>query len=389
MAGPDDQADARWTPADDHGHFRRPATERSYVEAPHLASPENVARHPEADRPRLRIRHVFISRRSHPDAYAEQILDWSGGYFDWGNRRRAAVVLGHPDARRECGRRRPPDHPVLNGVAPFTVHEEFLLRPATEQRRRRDRSNLDGRPELPGREPDGAGSWRGARERPNGGARFSARREAHFLRQLGGGRVPPDDPQCARLWTAGLDVPVRRGRLRLLHACRDHRLRCPESTAARAGRAEANQSLDSHRGSASRARLAGHNTGDRRIARNGDVRMQVDVSAANRRPWRLTRLTNTTCWSSNYCKLAAAGAQRGGEAELRQVSAEWRRPWCLFIFSNGAFHYSLPGEEESDWPEYRNICRRVWDHNADSGHDAYGKFIVENRRSRASDHEVA
>jgi type 1 glutamine amidotransferase len=46
-------------------------------------------------------------------------------------------------------------------------------------------------------------------------------------------------------------------------------------------------------------------------------------------------------------------------------------------FSNGAFHYSLPGAAESDWPEYRKIVRRVWDHDSTSTHDPYGEFKVE------------
>jgi type 1 glutamine amidotransferase len=46
-------------------------------------------------------------------------------------------------------------------------------------------------------------------------------------------------------------------------------------------------------------------------------------------------------------------------------------------FANGAFHASLPGAEASDWPEFRSIVRRVWEHDSDSGHDAYGSFTVE------------
>lgn len=46
-------------------------------------------------------------------------------------------------------------------------------------------------------------------------------------------------------------------------------------------------------------------------------------------------------------------------------------------FANGAFHPSLPEAGKSDWPEYRNIVRRVWDHHGKSGHDAFGKFMVE------------
>ncbi len=49
----------------------------------------------------------------------------------------------------------------------------------------------------------------------------------------------------------------------------------------------------------------------------------------------------------------------------------------ILHLSNGAFHYSLPGAGESDWPEYRNICRRVWDHHGGSAHDNYDQFKVE------------
>lgn len=49
-------------------------------------------------------------------------------------------------------------------------------------------------------------------------------------------------------------------------------------------------------------------------------------------------------------------------------------------FANGAFHFSLPEAGESDWPEYRKIVRRVWDHHghggAKSAHDAFGQFTV-------------
>ncbi len=45
-------------------------------------------------------------------------------------------------------------------------------------------------------------------------------------------------------------------------------------------------------------------------------------------------------------------------------------------FANGAFHFSLPGAKESDWPEYRKIVHQVWDHSANSTHDKYGEFQV-------------
>jgi type 1 glutamine amidotransferase len=46
-------------------------------------------------------------------------------------------------------------------------------------------------------------------------------------------------------------------------------------------------------------------------------------------------------------------------------------------FAVGAWHGSLPGATESDWPEYRKICTRVWDYNSDAGHDEYQAFRVE------------
>lgn len=49
----------------------------------------------------------------------------------------------------------------------------------------------------------------------------------------------------------------------------------------------------------------------------------------------------------------------------------------IIHFANGAWHKSLPEAGESDWPEFRKICRRVWDHDGPSAHDAYGKFTVE------------
>jgi type 1 glutamine amidotransferase len=48
----------------------------------------------------------------------------------------------------------------------------------------------------------------------------------------------------------------------------------------------------------------------------------------------------------------------------------------LIHFANGAFHFSLPKAGAADWPEYRQIVRRVWDHQAGSGHDAFGPVTV-------------
>jgi len=49
-------------------------------------------------------------------------------------------------------------------------------------------------------------------------------------------------------------------------------------------------------------------------------------------------------------------------------------------FANGACHSSLPGAGESDWPWYRTLVRRVWEHRAlapgPSSHDRFRAFQV-------------
>jgi type 1 glutamine amidotransferase len=53
------------------------------------------------------------------------------------------------------------------------------------------------------------------------------------------------------------------------------------------------------------------------------------------------------------------------------------RGLAVIHFANGAFHPSLPNAKDADWPEYRKIVRRVWDHGKGlSGHDKYGPFQV-------------
>jgi hypothetical protein len=74
---------------------------------------------------------------------------------------------------------------------------------------------------------------------------------------------------------------------------------------------------------------------------------------------------------------------RGLSMQAREgVLAFLRRGGGLFVhhFANGALHPSLRGAADGDWPEYRRIVRRVWEHRdlapGPSGHDAFGRFSV-------------
>ena len=47
-------------------------------------------------------------------------------------------------------------------------------------------------------------------------------------------------------------------------------------------------------------------------------------------------------------------------------------------FANGAYHYSLPEGGASDWPEYRTIVRRVWNHTPKKANRLVGTMRLEN-----------
>ncbi|MEZ6141484.1 MAG: ThuA domain-containing protein [Zavarzinella sp.] len=76
----------------------------------------------------------------------------------------------------------------------------------------------------------------------------------------------------------------------------------------------------------------------------------------------------------NYCNWKQPGLSDKAKANLL---AYLQQPKGLAIihFANGAYHFSLPNGKTTDWPEYRNIVPRVWEHGK-SGHDSFGKFVV-------------
>ena len=80
----------------------------------------------------------------------------------------------------------------------------------------------------------------------------------------------------------------------------------------------------------------------------------------------------------NYCNWQRPGLSDRAKEKFTQY-LQAGGGLSLIHFANGAFHFSLPGAADSDWPEYRTkICRRVWDHTpGKSGHDSYGGFRVE------------
>ena len=96
-----------------------------YSEAPHLESPERVAEVQKLIDRGCGLCVLHFSTFA-PDKYAPQVLDWTGGYFDWeenGERKwYSAIKTIEGDVVPVGGK-----HPTLSGVRPWRMKEEFYF----------------------------------------------------------------------------------------------------------------------------------------------------------------------------------------------------------------------------------------------------------------------
>ncbi len=296
-----------------------------------------------------------------PEEHRDKILGWTGGYFDyqsgaaqngWFSRIKTletqqSVVDDH--------------HPITRRVKDFSCREELYYRIQFPD----DQSNvipiLHAR--IEGEEHPQVVAW--AFERPDGGRGF-AYTGGHFFENW-------QNPSQLRmlcnavLWSANISVPPRGVVLAPHRQSRSIDVLNPDkiNVALVTGRQH-----PAHDWRSTTEVLTSSITVDERVAVDviqdveflGDPALQdYDVVLLNYCNWQSPGLSERA--KQNFVTFL----QRGGGL-------------VLIHFANGAFHYSLPGGEESDWPEYRNICRRVWDHQpGQSGHDAYGTFRVDIR----------
>lgn len=344
-----------------------------YAEAPQFASEEHLASIERQVKRGCGFLTFHFSTFA-PDKYADQILNWTGGYFDWetdGKRQwYSAIQTLDSDVKMESA-----EHPVARGVHPFRMNEEFYFN-------LRFRPNDKGLkpllsvPALPGRDPDGRiVAW--ARERENGGRGFGTTC-GHFYENW-----KNDDFRRmilnAIVWTAKAEVP-KEGVSSKFYT---H----PEITTALAGVEGTARAVVDDR-PIKVLILTGHQYPGHKWAETTpaikealarDSRMLVDV-AEDIEVLAAPAISKYDALVLNYCNWMKPGlseAAKGGFVKyLREGGG-----LTIVHFANGAFHFSLPEAGDSDWPEFRKICRRAWDHTAGkSGHDAYGKFIVENAK---------
>lgn len=353
----------------------------AYAEAPHFGSEEHLAQvQKQIDRGCGFCTFHFSTFA--PDKYAAQIVDWSGGYFDWeenGQKQWYSAIQTHDTAIEITS----PDHAMSRGLKPFSMKEEFyfnlrFLPEGADAATIKTATPLLSVPVLPGREPDGkVVAW--AKERPNGGRGFGTTC-GHFYEnwQVAEFRTLILN---ALAWTAHVEVPESGVQARYF----THQ----EVTAALSGV----QGTDKAQLDAEPIRVLLIAGNEAHKWHNWERTTPVLKAQLELDP-RVT-VTISTDPEAAFTQLI-----RAHDVVLLNSYANWHDPKALspkaqqvfmdFLqeggglvvvhFANGAWNSSLPMAGESDWPEYRKIVRRVWNHNgegeAQSGHDAFGSFDV-------------
>ena len=294
------------------------------------------------------------------DKEGEQVLDWVGGYFDWQgdagekNWYSSIKTLSTDIKRESLGK-----HPITNGVEPFTLKEEFYhnIRFRKDDERLMPILTIS---ELETEKENGkVVTW--AIEREDGGRGFGTTM-GHYYENW-------ENDNYRKLllnaivWTAGAKVP-KKGVKSRFYADK-----------------EVTQNLY---GKSIKALIV---TGNHHPAhhweqttpvlketleKDSQIKVDISTSIEDLIQYNITDydllILNYSNWEdpkgiSTASKEALINYMKNGGGLV------------VVHFANGAFHYSLPNASESDWPEYRKIVPRVWNHEV-SGHDNYGEFTV-------------
>jgi type 1 glutamine amidotransferase len=294
----------------------------------------------------------------------ERVLRWQGAAFQWereGKRdwhSRITWASGVFDLLSE-------GHPVLRGVAASRLREEYYHRLAFHPQT----VPLVAVRALPGVDArEQTVAW--AVERTDGGRGFgttmvhsldSLRHEGLRTLLLNG-----------IAWAAGAEVPAKG--LRVAYAEREnvnHRLGLgPAPAPIRVAVLSGNNAHRWHNWPETTAALLRAWGDDPRIT----ARVHTDPADL------ATALADRDVLVLNWCNWQdPSGMPETAKAALRAFTA---RGGGVFVhhFANGACHPSLPDAAASDWPWYRTLVRRVWEHRAiapgTSSHDRYRSFEV-------------
>lgn len=302
-----------------------------------------------------------------PDDYGEKVVEWGGGYFDWqgdDGKRNWYSAIRTLDSEAKVGS---PGHPVTRGLdGSFKLRDEFYYKIRFRDGDERLKPILLV-PELGGGALEQTVAW--AVERKDGGRGFCTTC-GHFYDNW-------EHPQFRKLilnalvWTAGVDVPEKGIDAKFYSD--------DEVKAHLAGEAKSIKVVivTGHQ-------YPGHVWRETTLALEDALRKdpRIDVvSIPDPEFLASEKLHDYDAMVLNYCNWERPGLSDAAKENFVKYLRDGGG-LVLVHFTNGAFHYSLPKAEDSDWPEFRKICRRVWNHQASkttkvpSGHDAYGKFHV-------------
>lgn len=349
-----------------------------YQEAPHFRNAQQTARIQEQIDRGCGFATFHFSTFA-PDARQAESFEWTGGYFDWetDGKRQWYSAIQTQDAPVQLAT---PSHPILRGVKPFRMREEFYynIRFSTE-----GVTPLWTVPSLDGREPDGRTvAW--AKTRADGGRGFGTTC-GHFYDNWSHESFRRTMLN-ALVWTAGLEPPAdgvqapfySHEQITLALAALGDNLGEGDLRPARLDEQPIRVLMF-----AGNEAHAWHNwkktTPAIQSLLERDPRVRVDISH-NIEQLATRDLDQYDVIVQNYVnwqdpKSLSEPARRAFVAFLKRGGG-----LVLIHFANGAWNFSLPEAGESDWPEYRKIVRRVWNHHgegeAKSGHDAFGRFEV-------------
>lgn len=291
--------------------------------------------------------------------YGRYLLDWGGGYFDWqdddGSRKWYSAIN-----TITAGIQKDNSTPVWNGVNPFRVTDEFYYNIRFRENDNRVKP-LVVVPELKSNQPDGnVVAW--TIERKDGGRGFSTTM-GHYYNNW----QNPDFRKLllnAIVWAAGLEVPA---------------------TGVTAGFYTDKEVIKLIYGKSKSALiLTGNNhpahpwqktSAAIESAIELDPSFHVDISTSIEDLMQYD-LKAYDLLVMNYCNWEDSTVLSRPSKDSFTNYLTQGGGLMIIHFANGAFHYSLPGAKNSDWPEYRKICRFVWDHSGGSAHDPYGSFTV-------------
>lgn len=307
---------------------------------------------------------TFAAEREMP-----MVLSWQGACFHWeqqGKRdwnSKITWAKGTLDALA-------PEHPVLRGVANAPLFEEYYHKLAFHPRAR----PLIAVRALPG-ENDKERTVAWALERESGGRGFGTTM-GHSLDSFRHGGVRTLVLNGIA-WMAGLDLPA--DGLQVSFAEReevDHRLGLgPAPAPIRVAVLAGNAAHRWHNWPESTAALLRAWSDDPRIT----ARVHTDP---NDLP---SSLSDRDVLVLNWCNWKDPAGMPDAAKEALQAFVARGGGVFVHHFANGACNASLPEATESDWPWYRTLVRRVWDHRpiapGPSGHDRYGTFEVKARTS--------